>query len=378
MATTLRLGIVGCGGAAQIMYAPVLRYVERVQVTALCDPFPAALDAMQRLLRTDVERYTDYDAFLRRAPVDAVVIATPVFLHREQVVKAARAGKHVLCEKPMARTLAECDEMSAACAAAGVVLTIGFMKRFDKSLRHAKALIDAGRLGALDCLLCEWRGSTPGMNRPELSPARPAGSWRPRLETLGGSYQDLGSHTTDLSRWWLGDITLVSAEFSMVGAEQQVDNSAVAVYQHTSGARSVHLLGYSQQPAIERYQLDGVQAALAIDFGPGASFTSADPFRMMLYEAGGRRITDETQYAHSVIDVELATSGRYKRELDHFRDAVLDGAPLLVTADDGRRAMEAIIAGYLSAYTGEKVRLPLTAEPDLVRLFTEMRNRVSR
>ncbi|MBI2939431.1 MAG: Gfo/Idh/MocA family oxidoreductase, partial [Chloroflexi bacterium] len=108
---TIRLGIVGCGSATQIMYVPVLRYVQRCAVTALCDPNPTALDEVRSLLRSDLDAYQGYDEFLRRAQVDAVIIATPVYLHREQVVKAARAGKHVLCEKPMARTLPECDEM---------------------------------------------------------------------------------------------------------------------------------------------------------------------------------------------------------------------------------------------------------------------------
>ena len=182
---TLQLGIVGCGSATQIMYTPVLRHVERLQVTALCDPFQGSLDATQRLLGVPLEQFTDYDDFLRRAPVDAVIIATPVFLHHEQVLKAAKAGKHILCQKPMARTLAECDAMIAACADAGVTLTIGFMKRFDKSLRHAKALIEAGRLGVIDQLLVEWRGGMPSIGRANLNATRPADNWRPRLETLG-------------------------------------------------------------------------------------------------------------------------------------------------------------------------------------------------
>ncbi|MCC6628790.1 MAG: Gfo/Idh/MocA family oxidoreductase [Chloroflexi bacterium] len=378
MPDTLRIGIVGCGGAAQIMYAPVLRFVERAQVTALCDPFPAASEAMQDLLRVDLERFVDYDEFLRRAPVDAVLISTPVFLHREQVIKAARAGKHILCEKPMAATLPECDEMIAAARDAGVVFTIGFMKRFDKSLRHAKHLIDSGRLGTIDQALIEWRGGMPTIGRTDLSPTRGGGNWRPRLETLGGAYQDLGSHTTDVSRWWLGDITQVSVEFSMVGAQQFVDNSAVAVYQHTSGARSVHLLGFGRRPPTELYLFDGTDAALEVHFGPGAGWMSSDPFRMTLYEDNGRRAIDETQYPHTVIDRELATSGRYKREIDAFRDAILDGAPLVVTPQDGRATMEAINAGYLSAYSGRKIALPLTEQPDLATIFTEMKARVGR
>lgn len=380
--STLRLGIVGCGGATQIMYTPVLRYVERCEVTALCDPYPAPAEQVRRLLRNDAEIFTDFDDFLKRARVDAVIIATPIMVHCEQVLKAARAGKHIMCEKPLGRTLAECDEMIEACRAAKVVLTVGFMKRFDKSLRHAKAVLESGRLGTLDQLTCEWRGGQPSLRQPHLATVRaPGPNWRPRLETLGGAYQDLGSHTTDIARYWLGDINLVSAEFSMVGADQYVDNSAVVTYQHVNNTRSVHMLGFMRKTPIERYQFDGTNATLEAVFSPGASFISADPFEMTLYEEaedGRRQTIDETQYAHSVIDLELTQSGRYKRELDHLVAAVLDGAPLEVTGEDGRKAIEAINAGYLSAYLGEKIRLPLKETPDLQRIFTEMKERVGR
>jgi predicted dehydrogenase len=364
------------------MYTPVLRYVERCQVTALCDPYPAGMEQVRSLLRSDCELFTDFDDFLKRAPVDAVIIATPIMLHHEQVLKAARSGKHIMCEKPLGRTLAECDEMIAACQTAGVLLTVGFMKRFDKSLRYAKQLIESGRLGRLDQVICEWRGGQPSLRQPSLATLRPPGpNWRPRLETLGGAYQDLGSHTTDIARYWLGDVELVSAEFSMVGADQYVDNSAVVTYQHVSGVRSVHLLGFMRKTPIERYQFDGTLASLEAVFSPGASFISADPFQLTLYEEtedGRRQTLDETQYAHSIIDLELARSGRYKRELDHLVAAVLDGAPLEVSGEDGRKAIEAINAGYLSAYLGQKIRLPLTETPDLARIFTEMKGRVGR
>jgi predicted dehydrogenase len=96
---------------------------------------------------------------------------------------------------------------------------------------------------------------------------------------------------------------------------------------------------------------------------------------MDLYSDGGRLREDVTRYNQEVLDRELAASGRYKRELDHFRDCVLSGAPPLTGGDDGRKATEAITAVYLSASTGEKIHLPLRDPPDLESIFRDLKAR---
>ena len=360
--------------ATMVMYTPVLRHVAHAEVTALCDPFPSALEQV-RAYFPSAAVFLDFDELLREARVDALIVATPVDLHRDQVVTAARAGKHVMCEKPMARTLAECDEMLQACDSAGVTLMVGFMKRYDKSMLHAKQLLDQGRLGAPLQVLCDWRGQQPGGRRWEIRER--AFSWRGKMQTLGGVYQDTASHTTDLARWWLGDIETVSGEISIVEPGRDVEDSAVGVYLHAGGRRSVHLMGFSNMDSRERYQIDGSEATLEIEYGP-SSFSSAEPFRMRLYQEGGRSVYDETRYNSMVLDEELRTSGRYKVELDHFCECVLDGKPPLTTGIDGRKAIEAINAVYLSAYLGEKVHLPLESTPDLERIFAEIKARSPR
>jgi len=127
----------------------------------------------------------------------------------------------------------------------------------------------------------------------------------------------------------------------------------------------------------ERYQIDGSKATLEIEYGP-SSFSSTDPFRMRLYEQGGSSVHDVTRHNNIVLDEELRTSGRYKVEIEHFCECVLSGSPPLTSGLDGRKAIEAINAVYLSAYLGEKVHLPLASSPDLERLFAEMKLRSPR
>src|SRR5712692_6586477 len=109
MPNKIKIGLAGCGPkGAQVMYAPILRFLQAGHVTALMDPDPAALNYM-RAYCPDAVVFTEYDTFLAQADIEAVIVASPVYLHCEQVVKAAGAGKHILCEKPMARTIGECD-----------------------------------------------------------------------------------------------------------------------------------------------------------------------------------------------------------------------------------------------------------------------------
>ena len=145
----IKLGIAGCGfGGTQTMYAPILSLLEKGRVTALMDPDQQALDFMTQNYG-DFDCYHDYDKFLTQADIDAVLVASPVYLHEEQVIQAAQAGKHILCEKPMAPTIEACDRMHQAAQAHDVTLMIAFVKRFDKSLQLVQELIQTGRLGKL-------------------------------------------------------------------------------------------------------------------------------------------------------------------------------------------------------------------------------------
>src|SRR4030042_2590709 len=143
-----KLGIcVICSARAGMIHARnFARRVTRARLVALTDPHaPTLADARAEL---EVESgYAAYRQALADPRVDAVVVVTPTSLHREVVLAAARAGKHVLCEKPMAVDVRECDDMIDACARASVKLQLGFMRRYDESFRAAKARLDSGEIG---------------------------------------------------------------------------------------------------------------------------------------------------------------------------------------------------------------------------------------
>ena len=136
--------VIGSGRAGMIHARNFSRRVGEAQLVALVDAHKETLQAAQKEL--EVERgYSDYRDALADPRVDAVVVVTPTALHREVVLAAAKAGKHVLCEKPMAMDVRECDDMIEACDAAGVKLQIGFMRRYDESFMAARYADRGGR-----------------------------------------------------------------------------------------------------------------------------------------------------------------------------------------------------------------------------------------
>lgn len=187
----LGIAIIGTGRAGLIHAGNFARSVPGARLVALAEPVAESLAQAQEWLNVELG-FADYQSVLERSDVQAVVIATPTAFHREIAVAAARAGKHVLCEKPMAMNVAECDAIIAAAGSAGIVLQIGFMRRFSESFVQAKARIDAGEIGAV----VQVKTLTHGPSYP-----RP---WMFDLKKSNGPLAEVNSHDFDTVRWFAG------------------------------------------------------------------------------------------------------------------------------------------------------------------------------
>ena len=167
------------------------RRVSHARLAALVDPHGETLHAACRELEVETG-YADFREALADPRVDAVVVVTPTALHREVVLQAAAAGKHVLCEKPMAMDVRESDVMIDACAAAGVKLQVGFMRRFDESFLAAKERVDGGEIG--DVVLV--KSLTHGPSIPQ--------EWMYDIRKSNGPLAEVNSHDIDAVRWFVG------------------------------------------------------------------------------------------------------------------------------------------------------------------------------
>jgi myo-inositol 2-dehydrogenase/D-chiro-inositol 1-dehydrogenase/scyllo-inositol 2-dehydrogenase (NAD+) len=186
--------------------------VPHAALVAIAEPVDDARSAASRELELD-RTYTHYQDALADPRVDAVVVATPSELHCAIVVAAAQAGKHILCEKPMAMNAAECDQMLAAVERAGVKLQIGFMRRFDASFVAAQQRIAAGEIGRV----VQVKSLTHGPTTPK--------PWMYDIRQSNGPLSEVNSHDIDTVRWFSGseftEVYALAGNYRSPGARQQ-------------------------------------------------------------------------------------------------------------------------------------------------------------
>ncbi len=188
---TIRVGLIGAGRMGKVFAHTLAFTVSEVKLAAVADIDPHTSQEVAARFGAKYH-YTDYHELLKREDIDAVVIVTPTSTHAEIIKAAAAAGKHIFSEKPLAQTLALCDEAIAAVASAGVKLQLGFMRRFDPAYVLAKKQIDEGLIG------------TPVMFRSTSRDPRRTSLDFARRENSGGLILDMGVHDFDLARWLMG------------------------------------------------------------------------------------------------------------------------------------------------------------------------------
>ena len=192
MEDKVRVCLIGCGRAGMIHARNYAGSVKGAELIALCDPVEENLHSASRELKRIPYLYQDYREALKNEEIDAVIVVTPTQFHHDVVIAAANAGKHVFCEKPMASTADECDEMIRACADHHVKLQLGFMRRFDKSFSRGKELIDSGSIGEVTMI----KSNTYGPSEPK--------PWMFDVRKSYGPIGEVNSHDFDTIRWYAG------------------------------------------------------------------------------------------------------------------------------------------------------------------------------
>lgn len=187
----LGIGLIGAGRAGMIHARNFRTSVPDAYLAAVADPCKENADAAAEEL--DIPRsYADYRDLLEDPAVDAVVIVTPTKYHCEIAVAAAERKKHILCEKPMAMTEEECEQMERAAEKNGVILQVAFMRRFDSAFIEAKRAVDAGEIGDVVMVRSNTRG--PSIPKP----------WMYDISKSNGPLAEVNSHDIDTLRWFTG------------------------------------------------------------------------------------------------------------------------------------------------------------------------------
>ncbi|HET6438303.1 MAG TPA: Gfo/Idh/MocA family oxidoreductase [Anaeromyxobacter sp.] len=343
----LRVGVLGCGPIAQAAHLEAAGKACNADLYAICD---VADDLLERMASTHAPRKTfrDYEAMLADPELEAVVIATADEFHVQAALAALRAGKHVLCEKPLGVSVEEVEELGRTVRQSGRVLQVGHMKRFDAGLQSAKAFVD-GEMGECLALKAWYCDST---HRYELTDAvqplivRSARARRPDVDPKADRRRYFmlahGSHLLDTARWLGGEIVEVEARLrERYGAYCWFVDVAYA-----SGA-----LGHLDLTVAVRMDWhEGVQI-----YGERGSVL-AKTYNPWLYKTSEVDIFHEATATTTRV---LGADGHfYRRQLEGFADAVLGRAPLRgASVEDGIASVRGMVAVAESVRSGRPVRL---------------------
>ena len=190
MREKLRIGLIGTGRAGMIHGRNIYIYAKQARIVCVSDTDEKSAAAAAKEL--DCEYETDSMKLLQRSDIDAVIVAVPTKFHRDIVVEASNCGKHIFCEKPMGMNVQECLEMIEVSEKNGVILQIGFMRRFDKSFRRAKQIVDSGKIGQVVMV----KTLTHGPSTPH--------EWMYDITKSNGPLAEVNSHDIDTLRWLTG------------------------------------------------------------------------------------------------------------------------------------------------------------------------------
>jgi predicted dehydrogenase len=283
--------------------------------------------------------------------IQAVIVTCETNRHPEMVLAAAAAGKHILCQKPMALTLADCDRMTAAVQQAGVKFMMAYQMRHDPSNQKMKALLDAGVLGKIGlvrrrhCINVLFNeGFINGPTRWHMDPVKNM-----------GMFMDDASHATDFLHWLLGEPVSVMAEIENTLTTIAPDDTGIAIYRFANGAMA-ELVNSSVTLAGENTtEIYGDQGVIIQNYDDLVSTSIAPP--------GGVALKLYTKAEPQWRDLGIAIPASHGERLANiprpFIDCILHDMPPPVTAADGRMSVAMVLGAYQSAREGRRVTFPL-------------------
>ena len=320
----LSWGIIGCGDVAERKGGPALYQAADSELVAVMrrDKAKAAGFAERHGARRHYERVED---LLSDPEVNAAYVATPPHVHAEQTIQAAQAGKHVLCEKPMAMNVAEAEAMIRACAANGVQLMVAYYRRRFPSVLKIKELLHQEAIGRpimADVQIAA--GYSP--------PGTESKQWRmdPKIGG-GGLLMDLGSHAVDLLHFWLGDVCDVAAFVDTVAYDVEVENSSSVILRFRNEAQATVRVNHNVGMRRNAIELVGTSGRIELLGGLACNGVAL--------EASGETQTFDLpapQPTHLGIVENLVASIR-------------NGEPNCVTGEEGLKTTHVLAAAYESS-----------------------------
>jgi len=337
-----KLALVGCGRISRNHFE-ALRKIDGLTLTAVCDIVPERANAAAQ--QEGVAAFTAYEDLLQQVDFDVVSVCTPSGLHSVQGAMAARAGKHVITEKPMSITLGQADELVRACDEAGVFLFVVKQNRLNPPIQLLRRAVDKGRFGRIFIANTTVRWQRP----QEYYDAAP---WRGTWEFDGGAIMNQASHYVDLIQWLVGPVESVMAKTATQARRIEAEDSGVALLKFRSGALGVIEVNVLTYPRNLEGSITILGEKGSVKIG-GTAVNRVEHWQFADYDDDDKLVDAANTNPPNVYG--FGHEGYYRNVLSVLRGE----AQPQTDGRAGRKSLELILGIYESAKIGREVPIPL-------------------
>ena len=334
----IRYAVIGCAGIGPT-HAEAVERVEDAELVACADLDADAADEFAD--EYDCVAYTDTAEMVADADVDAVSVCTPSGTHADVTVEAARAGAHVLCEKPLDVYADRIDRMISVCEDEGVTLAGVFQKRTHESAQRARRAVEDGEIGdlVLGDTHVKWFRSQGYYD---------SGGWRGTRDMDGGVLMNQAIHNVDKLQWLAGGVEAVQAATGRLARDLECEDTAAITLEFESGALGTISATTATKGGTDRVELDGTEGSISLG-----------PEGMREFEVG---TGEESEYGAETESRELVADDEewgvaHTAVVRDFVEAIESGGEPMAPAREAREAVDVILAAYESAERGERVAL---------------------
>lgn len=344
----VRIGIVGMGNMGKFHANYLLgNKINRGVLAAVSDPHAPNLENYKQ-----VQTFDSAEKMIRSGEIDAVIIATPHFLHTTIGIDALQNGIHVLVEKPISVHKADCERLTNAHSDKKIVFAAMFQSRTEARWKKIKKLIDDGELGKIvrtNWIVTDWF-------RTETYYA--SGGWRATWKGEGGGVLlNQCPHNLDILQWLCGRPNKVRG-FCQLGHYHniEVEDNVTAFLEYPNGATGTFITSTGEAPGTNRLEICGERGKIVVEHGK-ITFTRNET-SMLEFSKTAKGGFARPEVWNVEIPVE-ASGGKHEDITQNFVDAVLDGVPLIAPADEGVWSVELANAILYSSLIGQSVEIPL-------------------
>jgi predicted dehydrogenase len=310
----LRWGLIGAGDIVQKRVGPALRDSPACDLIAVARARPELAEAAAQAFGA-TRWYADWRQVIADADVDSVYVATPVDLHAAQTIAAAEGGKHVLCEKPMALNVGECDDMMAACRANGVMLGVAYYRHFYPVIARVKSVIASEEIGQPAV------AQINAFERFDPSPDDPRHWFVEKARAGGGPMFDFGCHRIEVLTNVFGPIRHVTSAVANAAFRREVEDTAAALFQFESGPCAVLTVTHATPESSDTFDVFGTKGSIHIQ--------TLNSGEIRIRTAAGERVESHPP------DPNI-----HRPLIEDFTEAVLTRRPPGVTGEMGRLVAE--------------------------------------